>query len=275
MKIHKNLQKNCSPKVTLTIKAKIGCKRCILLLIALVLQAQAGCFGQKAATSHLSVTGGYSLPVGRLAKEKADDPLAGLAGAGYHGGISYDVRVTRRFGLKFSASMNRNKTHARPILSVADSYVEQIKALVNETTSHSWNTRVSNWKFDAVMGGPVIFLDLRRLQIEGHLQCGYVHITSPSVDMQGNFQSGKNQILVRLNKKSLGGFGAGAGVSLRLPISGPLYMHFSGDFIATKAALNDVAVTVRVGTYPEVNQPVDEKRFVGVANVGMGLGFAF
>ena len=34
-----------------------------------------------------SVTGGYSLPVGQLATEKLNDPLAGLAGSGYYGQV--------------------------------------------------------------------------------------------------------------------------------------------------------------------------------------------
>lgn len=250
-------------------------KRYFLLVFALILFCHFESRSQNNNRSFLSVTGGYSLPVGELAKEKTDDPFAGLAGWGYHGGLNYDLRAYRWLGFKVSASMNRNKTRPEPIVDIANSYVDEIKALINETSSHTWDTRVSRWKFDAIMAGPAVFLNFKRMRLEGHVQCGYVHITTPSVDMVGTFESGNNQILVRLDRESLGSFGMGTGVSLRLPVSGPLYFHLSADFLATKAELSNVAVNVQVGTYPQVAVPVDEKRFVGVANVGAGLGISF
>jgi len=69
--------------------------------------------------------------------------------------------------------------------------------------------------------------------------------------------------------------GVGAGASLRIPLGNTLYFHLSGDFLATEAELKNVAINVKVGNYPQVGIPINEKRFVGVANVGAGFGFMF
>ncbi|PSL25671.1 hypothetical protein [Dyadobacter jiangsuensis] len=250
-------------------------QRFSISLFALFLFAQFGVQAQNDNRSFFSVTAGYSLPVGELAREKLNDPFAGLTGSGYYGQVNYDFRIARWFGLKFSGSMNKNTTRPQPIVDIADLRVEEIKGFINETTSHTWDTRVSRWKFNAIMAGPAIFLNFNRVQIEGHIQGGYVKVTSPTVDMTGTFQSGQNQILVHLSPASTSGFGVGAGASLRLPIAGPLYFHLSGDFLATEAELKNVAVNVRVGNIPEVGIPINEKRFVGVANIGAGLGLSF
>lgn len=250
-------------------------QRFSILIFALFLFTQLDAQAQNDNRSFFSVTAGYSLPVGELAREKLNDPFAGLTGSGYYGQVNYDFRIARWFGLKFSGSMNKNTTRPQPIVDIADLRVEEIKGFINETSSHTWDTRVSRWKFNAIMAGPAIFLNFNRVQLEGHVQGGYVQVTSPTVDMTGTFQSGENQILVHLSPASTSGFGVGAGASLRLPIAGPLYFHLSGDFLATEAELKNVAVNVRVGNYPEVGIPINEKRFVGVANIGAGLGISF
>jgi opacity protein-like surface antigen len=244
------------------------------LLFAFFLFIQTNANAQNDNRSFFSVTAGYSLPVGELAREKLNDPFAGLTGAGYYGQVNYDFRIARWFGLKISGSLNKNTTKPEPIIDIANRRVEEIKGLINETTSHSWQTNVSRWKFNAAMIGPAIFLNINRVQIEGHVQGGLVQVTSPTVDMTGTFQSGKNTILVHLSPASTKDFGVGAGLSLRIPLAGALYFHMSGDFLATEAQLKDVAVNVKVDNY-EVGIPINEKRFVGVANIGAGLGISF
>lgn len=225
--------------------------------------------------SFLSVTGGYSLPVGELAREKLNDPFAGLTGSGYYGQVSYDFRIARWFGLKVSGSMNKNKTRPEPIIERANEKVEEVRPLINETSAYAWQTDVSRWKFNAIMAGPALFLNFNRVQLEAHVQAGYVQVTSPKVNMSGTFESGENSILVSLSPASTKDFGVGAGASLRLPIVNQLYFHLSGDFLATEAELSNVALKVRIGNYPEAAVPVNEKRFVGVANIGAGFGIAF
>lgn len=244
-------------------------------LFALFSCVQFGAHAQNDNRHFFSVTAGYSLPVGELAREKLNDPFAGLTGSGYYGQLNYDFRVARWFGFKLSGSMNKNTTRPQPIVDIANRRVEEIKGLINETTSHTWETSVSRWKFNAIMFGPAIYLNFNRVQIEGHVQGGYVQVTSPTVDMTGTFASGENRIKVHLSPASTKDFGVGAGMSLRVPLAGPLYFHLSGDFLATEAQLKDVAVSVKVGSYPEVGIPINEKRFVGVANIGAGLGISF
>jgi hypothetical protein len=248
---------------------------CTLFLVAFSLARVTDSLAQNNNRSFFSVTGGYSLPVGELAREKLNDPFAGLTGSGYYGQVNYDFRIARWFGLKISGSMNINKTKPEPIVDRANEKVEEIKPFINETSSHAWQTDVSRWKFNAVMIGPALYINFNRVQIEAHVQGGYVQVTSPSVNMDGVFTSGNNPIAVRLVPAHTKDFGVGAGGSLRIPLSDLLYFHVSGDFLATEAELKNVAINVKVGNYPELTMPVNEKRFVGVANIGAGFGIMF
>ncbi|TDE12878.1 hypothetical protein [Dyadobacter psychrotolerans] len=246
--------------------------RYLIFLFAFVVTES---FAQNNNRNFFSVTAGYSLPVGELAREKLNDPFAGLTGSGYYGQINYDFRIARWVGLKVSGSMNLNKTKPQPIIDRANQSVNDIKPLINETTNHSWQSDVSRWKFNAIMFGPALYLNINKVQLEAHAQGGYVQVTSPSVNMVGTFESGENTINVQLSPASTKDFGVGAGASLRIPLGNTLYFHLSGDFLATEAELKNVAINVKVGNYPELKMPVNEKRFVGVANVGAGFGIMF
>jgi hypothetical protein len=250
-------------------------KYCWILLFIFCSLTVSDSWAQNNNRSFFSVTGGYSLPVGELARERLDDPFAGLTGAGYYGQVNYDFRIARWFGMKISGSMNQNKTKPEPIIERANESVEQIKPLINETSNHTWQSQVSKWKFNAVMIGPALYINLNKVQLEAHVQGGYVQVTSPSVNMTGSFESGQNNMTVALRPASTQGLGVGAGASLRIPLGNTLYFHLSGDFLATEAELKDVAISVKVGNYPELGVPINEKRFVGVANVGAGFGIMF
>lgn len=245
-----------------------------LFLILLTL-CSFGSFAQNDKRSYFSITGGYSLPVGELAREKMNDPLAGVSGSGHFLQANYDFRITRGLGLKLSGSLNRNKTKPGPILEKADEYVTSIKPLINETTNHTWQTSVSKWKFNAVMLGPALYLNFNKVQFEAHVQAGYIELTSPSVDVIGTFESGNNRIVTKLSPVSKNLWGGAAGASWRIPLGNTLYFHLSGDFIATEAKMKDVTLNVQIGDYPVFPMTLNEKRFVGVANAGAGFGIMF
>lgn len=222
-----------------------------------------------------SVTGGYSLPVGELATEKLNDPLAGLAGSGYFGQINYDHRIARWFGIKLSGSLNQNTTNSDPIIDKANSYVEAIGR------TYTWNSNVSKWKLGAAMIGPALYLNFNRVQFEAHVQGGIVKATTPSVLLTGRqinpggeLIEGAKEIQVSLNRKIVNPIGFGAGASLRLPLAGALFFHLSGDVIGAKAEVKDLAIRAEVEGF-EHNDRINESRFIGVVNIGAGLGIAF
>ncbi|KQS24791.1 hypothetical protein [Dyadobacter sp. Leaf189] len=224
-------------------------------------------YGQN-TRSFLSVTAGYSLPVGELAREKLDDPFAGLTGSGYFGQANYDFRLSRGFGLRASGSMNLNTTISQPIVDKANDYAE----VLGET--FLWDAKVSKWKLNALMIGPAFYINMGRAQIEVHGQVGKVWADSPSVNLVGLSQTGGEPITVDLRPASTSAFGLAGGASLRLPIVGNLFFQLSGDVIGAEAEINDVTIRVVRGTL-EFAEPVSEKRFIGVVNVGAGLGIAF
>ncbi|MCF2507073.1 hypothetical protein L0663_27025 [Dyadobacter sp. CY107] len=218
--------------------------------------------------SFFSVTGGYSLPVGELAREKLDDPFAGLTSSGIFGQANYDFRVARWIGLRASGSMNINKTNSQPILDKANSYAQ----ILNET--FTWQSDVSNWKLNALMVGPALYININRVQLELHAQAGKVWANSPTVDLVGTSETGGEPITVSLKKASTSAFGLAGGASLRVPLSGALFFQVSGDVIGAEAEIKDVYIRAVRGSL-DFSDKVSEKRFIGVVNVGAGFGFAF
>ncbi len=218
--------------------------------------------------SFLSLSGGYSLPVGELAREKLDDPLAGLAGSGYFGQANYDFRVFRWLGLRLSGSMNINTTISSPIVDKANSYAPLLG------DSFDWQDNVSTWKLNSALVGPAIYLNINRVQLEAHIQGGKIWATSPSVHLIGTSQSGGEAVYVDLKSSSTNALGLGAGASFRFPIVKNLFFQLSGDVIGAEAELKNVAITATKGSNVLVDN-VSEKRFIGVVNVGAGFGIAF
>ncbi len=232
-------------------------------------------YGQLNTRSFFSVTGGYSLPVGEMAKEKLDDPLAGLAGSGYYGQASYDFRIARWVGLRLSGSLNVNTTNSEPIIDKANTYVQALNR------KYTWQSDVSRWKLGAALIGPAIYLNMNRVQIEAHLQGGIIQATTPSVLLtgteigpDGNAVAGGQPVTVSLNHETVKPYAFGAGLSLRVPIVQALYFQLSGDVIGAKAEVKNLAIKAKSGAY-EFSDQISEKRFIGVVNLGVGLGVAF
>lgn len=222
-----------------------------------------------------SVSGGYSLPVGELATEKLNDPLAGLAGSGYFGHVNYDHRIARWLGVRISGSLNQNSTNSAPIIDKANSYI----AATGRT--YNWDSSVSKWKLGAALIGPAIYFNMNRVQIEAHVQGGIVRATTPSVlltgkeiNASGQWVEGSQGIEVSLNQATVTPLGFGAGLSLRLPLFGALFFQLSGDVIGAKAKVSDLAIRAKIGQF-EHNDRINESRFIGVVNIGAGLGIAF
>jgi len=246
----------------------------IIISFALFLGAFSSAFAQN-TRSFFSVTGGYSLPVGDIAREKLNDPLAGLAGSGYFGQANYDFRFARWLGIRLSGSLNVNTTNSGPIIDKANSYV----AVLNK--SYEWDSQVSQWKLGAGLIGPAIYLNMNRVQLEAHLQGGIVRASTPSVYLvghevgtNGEVVEGSQAIDVSLNHVTVNPYAFGAGLSLRLPLFGKLFFQLNGDVIGAKAEVKDLAIKAKIGTL-ELSDQISDKRFIGVVNIGAGLGIAF
>jgi hypothetical protein len=164
--------------------------------------------------------------------------------------------------------MNQNKTNSQPILDKANSYAQVLGE------SFNWQSNVSRWKLNALMVGPALYINMNRVQLELHAQAGKIWANSPSVDLVGTAEAGGEPITVNLKPASTTAFGLAGGASLRLPIAGKLYFQLSGDVIGAEAEIKDVTIRAVRGTF-DFSEQVSEKRFIGVVNVGAGLGIAF
>lgn len=245
----------------------------VMIIFFLIFNSQDG--NAQDTKNFFSVTGGYSLPVGQLATEKLNDPLAGLAGSGYYGQVNYDHRIWRWLGLRISGSLNVNTTNSDPIINKANSYIQATGK------TYSWQSTVSDWKLGAGLIGPAIYFNMNRVQIEAHVQGGIVRASTPSVYLighaitaDGNVDGSLPAIDVSLNHTTVKPLGFGAGASLRLPLFKALFFQLSGDVIGAKAQVKDLAIVANIGGMP-LSDRLNEKRFIGVVNVGAGLGIAF
>ena len=249
------------------------CTVCLLLFFYMITSVNSA-YGQLDTRSFFSVTAGYSLPVGEMAIEKLNDPLAGLAGSGYFGQANYDFRIARWLGIRLSGSLNVNTTNSGPIIDKANTYVLALNR------SYTWESTVSSWKLGAGLIGPAIYLNMNRVQLEAHVQGGMIKASTPSVFLigtevsNGQVVEGSQKINVTLNHATVKPYAFGAGLSLRFPLSRALYFQLSGDVIGAKAEVKDLAIKAKAGTY-EFSDQINEKRFIGVVNVGAGLGVAF
>ncbi|TLV02120.1 hypothetical protein [Dyadobacter luticola] len=225
--------------------------------------------------NYISVSSGYSLPVGKFAKAKPDDPLSGLAGSGFYVQGNYDRRVTSRFGFRISGDLNKNKTNSGPIVDKANTYT------VGTGKTYTWNSNVSKWNLGALLLGPAVYLDYGKLTIEGHIQGGIVTAKTPSVRLVGNVLSAdgqidpaSKQIIITMDQKTVTPFGFAGGISLRYPIYKMLFVNVNADMIGARAQVKNLAIHANVAGL-ELTEQLTDKRFIGVVNLGAGLGIAF
>ncbi|GAB2785988.1 hypothetical protein GCM10027275_33020 [Rhabdobacter roseus] len=239
-----------------------------LLVSLLVLCCVAATSRAQGTLQTLSLTGGYSLPVGKFASENFNDPEAGLAGSGYFGQLTYERRFWPRLGFRASGSLNINNTNPDPV-------IEQYSALLPNKDTYSWQTDAATWQLGSVMLGPIGYIDFARWQLEGHVVGGMIFAKSPSLTVAGTSSTGTNPVDARVSSGQTSAFGFGAGGSLRVPLARRLYFQLSADWIAARAELKDVPTYAKIGAFPAIEMLRTEKRFVGVVNVGAGLAVAF
>ncbi len=216
----------------------------------------------------ISLTGGYSLPLGSFASKQFSDPEAGLAGDGIYGQLSYERRIGSWWGLRLTGSLNENQTNADPL-------IEEYSVFLPNPDTYTWESTVTKWRLGAVLLGPSTYLSLGRLTLEGHVQAGAVFVCSPGVALLGTSSTNKNPVDGRISAASTKAFGYGAGASARLRLVDHLHLQVTGDWIGARATLKDVPTYVKVGDFPPVVGGTDRERFAAVINFGAGLVFSF
>lgn len=108
----------------------------VVTLFFLTVQASAQEF-----LNNLTFSAGYSIPVGKFANPKPNDPLAGLAGSGFYDQINYARPIRKGLGVRFSGRINSNSTNLGPMIAKANSY-----AIVTGN-KYGWQSDVSKWNF--------------------------------------------------------------------------------------------------------------------------------
>jgi hypothetical protein len=216
----------------------------------------------------LSFSGGYSLPIGEFASKQFSNPDAGLAGEGFFGQISYERRIASWWGLRVAGNLNINQANSEPL-------IQQYSQFLPNPETYTWQSEVTKWRLGAVLFGPVGYLSLGTVELEGHVQGGMVFAEAPGVTLNGVSSTGQNTVDARVPVASTRTFGYGAGASVRFRLTDHLRLQLTGDWIGANAQLNDVPTYVKVGDRPPINGLVSPKRFVTVLNAGVGLVVLF
>jgi hypothetical protein len=223
----------------------------------------------------ISASGGYSLPIGKYASERLSNPDYGLAGSGYFGQIAYEHRFLFWLGIRLAGNVTINKTNPDPIVAKSNEYLERVRPFINEEGTYTWKTDASQWKQASAMVGPVLYLYLGKVQLEGHLMGGYVIVESPDILVTGESSSGNNPVEGSLASARSKTWGAGAGASIKIPLSRHLSFQLGGDLIGTEAKFDDLVLVGKIGNYDPLEQPRSEHRLVSVINIGAGFTIEF
>ena len=243
--------------------------RFFLLVIGYCVAASFPTIAQKPANS-LSFSGGYSLPLGKFASEQFNDPEAGLAAEGYYGEISYERRlVSSWLGMRLSGSLTLNQT-------IPQALIDQYSVVLRNPETYTWTTEASTWRVGSILAGPVVYLNISKIQLAIHGQAGGVYARSPSVNLLGvSTAPGSETVDASVRPGQVWNFGLGAGVGVRIPLSQSLFVQLSGQSVAARLEFKDVATSVKYGSRPPLEGFQSARRLVAVANLGIGLALFF
>jgi hypothetical protein len=244
---------------------------CLILLLTTLEKSNA-----QGSRNFFTVSGGYSLPIGKYASERLSDPNYGLAGSGYFGQVAYEHRFLFWLGMRVSGNLTINKTNAGPIITRSQQYLDLVRPLLsNGDDTYTWTTDASEWRVASAMAGPALYLYLGRVQLEGHVLGGYVLAQSPTIKVYGASSSGANPVEGSLASSNSGKFGAGVGTSIKIPLSKHLSLQLAADLIGTHAEFDDLVLVGKIGSYPPQEQARTEKQLVSVVNLGAGFTIEF
>lgn len=246
------------------------------ILVLLLFKISTTDANAQGSRNFFTVSGGYSLPIGKYASERLSDPDYGLAGSGYFGQVAYEHRFLFWLGMRVSGNLTINKTNPGPIITRSQQYLEFVRPLLsNSGDTYSWTTQTSEWRVASAMAGPALYLYLGRVQVEGHIQGGYVLVQSPDIKVYGESSSGENPVEGSMASSNSGKFGAGIGTSIKIPLSKHLSFQLAADLIGTNAEFDDLVLIGKIGSYPPQEQARTEKRLVSVVNLGAGFTIEF
>lgn len=216
----------------------------------------------------VSFSGGYSLPIGEFASKQFSNPDAGLAGEGFFSQLNYERKFTSWLGARLTGNLNINQTNAQPL-------IDQYSQFLPSPETYTWQSDVTKWRLGAVLAGPIGYLTVGGVELEGHVQAGMVFAEAPGVTLIGVSSTGQNAVDARVPVASTSGFGYGAGASVRFRLTEHLRLQLTGDWIGADAQLKDVPTYVKVGDRPPIEGIISPRRFVTVLNVGAGLVVVF
>lgn len=135
--------------------------------------------------------------------------------------------------------------------------------------------------FWSCLFGPAVYKNFGKLLVQGHLQAGIVWARTASVHLTGNVYDATGQvdpvsptINVSLERQAVNQFGLGGGINLRYPLSNHFFIQAYSDVLAAKAQVKNLAVKAKIGTL-ELSEQISDKRFIGVVNLGGGIGISF
>lgn len=217
----------------------------------------------------ISVSGGYSLSVGKTINKLFEDSNGELAGDGYFAQIHYEHKFRHWLGAHLILNQNINNTRSEAVIDIFKSKAADFNIPAEILNALDYESDAGKWKMLGVYAGPSFHFYPGKFEIDVHASAGIVKVHSPEVSIRGalgNLRLGEGT----LSSASNSGFGWGLGASARYPLGDKLKVFIKAEALASRVTLENVNITATANNV-SITQPLNRKQNVGVVNLGVGL----
>ena len=215
--------------------------------------------GKTYRTSSFGILAGISLPTGEFANDDINSEDAGMAGKGININAVFKNYFTRNFGLAVKAFYNNN-------LWKVDKLGDQISSMLKMPVT---NNTVKYISF-GFLTGPELLLPVDKLSVNGHLLCGYAHLTEQEVTFA--ISSGINYGWIKFGKISRGAFMSDFGGGLVYSVNENWNLTANVDYLSGTFDFNKITISYSSGE----NQKLDRlSQKYGVVSICAGIEIKF
>jgi len=202
---------------------------------------------------------GSSIATGEFAKDDITNEKSGLAGNGLSVNALFSHSFSPSIGLGVKGYYNRNKFKA-------DKLADAIAAMSNLSFS---NNRV-NYNSYGFLAGPVFYLPIDRLSINGRLFLGYANLTETETTF--SFISNSGSGWIKMSEVSAGAFIYNLGTGLTYTLNDNWDLLANADYLSGHFKFGFYTLSSSIGDREKGERGSQN---YGVFNISIGLGLKF
>ncbi len=182
-------------------------------------------------------------------------------------GQSVQVSVGHRLGWHWGAvgSYTYSTNPVRP---------NDLLRLVREDVEHSvpWQSTATNCTLQSALVGPMFTVQASRFVFDFQVTAGYAQGTSSHMEFRSKYR--KEPTSYMTSARTIRGFAAGAGVTVRYKVFRWLALHTSAQYVTADLKYDNLYQEIEVGRQGTA-EAITSHQPLGLLNVGGGLSFLF